>query len=108
MQASSLSFFGSLHWPADAGDMSHFGISCLLLSEEVTRPHVRAYCLVSISSVPVSEGIEIGQGCRFIGSLVRVLGKLPGGLVGAHHARLVSYVQVASSWLGSVFSWLDF
>ena len=50
------SFLGSLHWPADAGDMGHFGISYLevmilfeqwashrLLSEKVTRPHVRAH-----------------------------------------------------------------
>ena len=35
--------------------------------------------LSSLSSVPASEGIEIRQGCRFIGSLVRALGKLPGG-----------------------------
>ena len=32
--------------------------------------------LISVSSVPVSEGLEIRQECRFIGSLVRVLGKL--------------------------------
>ena len=51
-----------------------------LLSEKVTRPHVRAHRLVSISSVTVSEGIEIRQGSRFISSLVRALGKLPGGL----------------------------
>ena len=37
-----------------------------LLSEKVTRPHVRAHRPISISSVPVSEGIEIRQGCRFI------------------------------------------
>ena len=37
------------------------------------------WALVSISSVPVSEGIEIRQGCRFIRSLFRALGKLPGG-----------------------------
>ena len=46
-------------------------------------------------SVPVSEGIEIRHGCQFISSLVRALGKLPGGLgrflpcqVGTHLSRL--------------------
>ena len=33
-----------------------------------------------IPSVPVSEGIEIRQGCQFLSSLVRALAKLPGGL----------------------------
>ena len=77
-RASLLPFLGSLHWPADSGDLGHFGISYLevlilfeqwaghrLLSEKVTRPHVRAHRPISISSVPVSEGIEIRQGCRF-------------------------------------------
>ena len=44
-----------------------------LLSEKVTLPHFRTHRPISISSVPVSEGIEIRQGCRFIGSLVRTL-----------------------------------
>ena len=51
-----------------------------LLSEKVTRPHERAHRPISISSVPVPEGIEIRQVCRVIGSLVRALGKLPGRL----------------------------
>ena len=47
-------FLGSLHWPVDAVDMGHFGVSFLevlilfeqwaghrLLSEKVTRPHIR-------------------------------------------------------------------
>ena len=45
-----------------------------LLSEKVTRPHVRALRPISISSVPVSEGIEIGQERRSNSSLVRDLG----------------------------------
>ena len=66
------SFLGSLRWPAGAADMGHFGVSYLeilvlfgqwvghrLLGEHVTRPHVRASRPISISSVPVSEGIEI-------------------------------------------------
>ena len=58
-----------------------------LLSEKVTRPHVRAN--------PVSEGIEIRHGCQFLSSLVRAFAKLPGGLgrfmpcnLGSHLSRL--------------------
>ena len=53
MLLSSL-FLSSLHWPAGASDMGHFGASYLeililfeqwadhrLLREKVTRPHVR-------------------------------------------------------------------
>ena len=54
----------------------------LLLSEKVTRPHVRANRPILIPSVPVSEGIEIRRGCQFISSLVRALAKLPGGIGG--------------------------
>ena len=104
---SSLIFWVSLHWLTDDRDLGHFGTSYLevlilceqgaghrLLSEKVTRPHVRAHRPISISCVP-SEGIEIRQWCRFIRSLVRALGKLPGGLggflpcsVGGHMSRL--------------------
>ena len=48
-----------------------------LLSEKVTRHHVRADRPILIPSVPVSEGIEIRHGCQFISSLVRALAKLP-------------------------------
>ena len=102
------SFLRHLHWPSGSVDMGHFGVSFLellilfehwaghrLLSEKVTRPHVRAGRPISVSSVPVSEGIEIRHGCQFISSLVRALGKLPGGLgrflpcqVGTHLSRL--------------------
>ena len=102
------SFLSHLHWPSGSVDMGHFGVSVLellilfeqwaghrLLSEKVTRPHVRAGRPISVSSVPVSEGIEIRHGCQFISSLVRALGKLPGGLVrflpcqvGSHLSRL--------------------
>ena len=88
--------------------MGHFGISFLevlvlfeqwaghrLLSEKVVRPHVPANHPISISSVPVSEGTEMRQKCQFICSLVRALGKLPGGVgrflpcqVGSHVSRL--------------------
>ena len=86
----------------------HFGVSCLellilfeqwaghrLLSEKVTRPHVRAHRPILIPSVPVSEGIEIRHGCQFVSSLVRALSKFPGGLgrflpcsLGSHMSRL--------------------
>ena len=102
------SFLGTLHWPSGSVDLGHFGISFLellilfeqwaghrLLSEKVTRPHVRAGRPISLPSVPVSEGIEIRHGCQFLSSLIRALGKLPGGLgrflpcnLGTHLSRL--------------------
>ena len=63
------SFLGTLHWPSGSVDLGHFGISFLellilfeqwaghrLLSEKVTRPHIRAGRPISLPSVPVSEG----------------------------------------------------
>ena len=81
-----------MHWPTGVEDMGHLGVSYVevlilfeqwtghsLLSEKVARPHVRAQRPISISSLLVSEGIEIRQGCRSISSLVRALGELPCG-----------------------------
>ena len=102
------SFLSTLHWPSGADDFGHFGISFLellilfeqwaghrLLSEKVTRPHVRANRPILIPSVPVPEGIEIRHGCQYVSSLVRALAKLPGGLgrflpcgLGSHMSRL--------------------
>ena len=99
---------GTLHWLVDAVDIENFGVSFLeglvlfeqwaghrLLSEKVTRPHVRANRPILIPSVPVSEGIEIRHGCQFLGSLVRALAKLPGGIgrflpykISSHMSRL--------------------
>ena len=101
------SFLGTLHWPSGSVDLGHFGISFLellilfeqwaghrLLSEKVTRPHVRAGRSILLPSVPVSEGIEIRHGCQFLSSSVRALAKLPGGLgrflpcsLGSHTSR---------------------
>ena len=63
------SFLSHLRWPTGSADMGHFGISFLellilfeqwaghrLLSEKVTRPHVRAGRPFSVSSVPVFRG----------------------------------------------------
>ena len=87
------SFLNTLHWPSGTEDFGHFGVSFLellilfeqwaghrLLSEKVTRPHVRAHRPILIPSVPVSEGIEIRHGCQFVSSSVRALSKLLGGL----------------------------
>ena len=102
------SFLNTLHWPSGFVDLGHFGISFLellilfehwaghrLLGEKVTRPHVRAGRPISVSSVLVSEGMEIRHGCQFLSSPIRALGKLPGGLgrflpcqVGTHLSRL--------------------
>ena len=102
------SFLNTLHWPTESDDLGHFGVSSLellilfeqwaghrLLSERVTRPHVRAHRPILIPSVPVSEGIEIRHGCQFLSSLIRALAKLPGGIgrflpcrLGSHMSRL--------------------
>ena len=65
---------------------------------------------ISVSSVPVSEGMDIRHGCQFISSLLRALGKLPGRLgrflpcqVGTHLSRLRHL-----GWKESVFSWAYF
>ena len=49
---------------------------------------------ISVSAVPFGPGIDIGRSCRFIGSVIRFLGNLPGLArflpcrIGAHHCRL--------------------
>ena len=100
-------FLNTLQWPAGDVDLGHCGVSFLdvlvfveqwadhqLLSEKVTRPHVRANRPILIPSVPVSEGIEIRNGYQFLSSLARALAKLSGGLgrflprrVGSHMSR---------------------
>ena len=50
---------------------------------------------ISVSAVPVGPGTDIGRSCRFLGSLIRFLALLSGGLfrflpcrIGANHCRL--------------------
>ena len=101
-------FLGSLHWPVDAVDMRHFGVSLLEFSSfssnglatgcSVKRSLGLIFGLTVLSlipSAPVSEGAEIRQGCQFLSSLVRALAKLPGGLrrflpcsIGSYMSRL--------------------
>ena len=64
-----------------------------MLSEKVTRPHVRANRPILIPSVPVSEGIEIRHGFQLLSSLVRALAKLPGGLPRFLPCRLGSHLS---------------
>ena len=116
------SFLRSLHWLAGAEDKGHFRVSYLevlilseqwaghqLLSEKVTRSHFRAHHQISISSVLVSEGVEIRQRCRFISCLVRSLGTLPGGL--GRFCTMCgwqAYVHASAPGLGAVFPWVNF
>ena len=101
-------FLGTLHWPVDAVDMGHLGVFFFkkkkkflsffeqwaghrLLSEKVTRPHVRA--------VPVSEGIEIRHGFSF----VAWLGPHPNCLevwVGSCHVVLATTCPGNAIWGG--------
>ena len=75
-------FLGTLHWRAGAEDMGHFEVSVLevLILFEHWAGHWLLSENISISSVPVSQGIEIGQRCQCISSMVRALGKLSGGI----------------------------
>ena len=59
-----------------------------LLTEKVTRPHVRANRPILLPSVPVSEGIEIRHGCQFVSSLIRSLGRFLPCSLGSHMTRL--------------------
>ena len=50
---------------------------------------------ILVSAVPVGPGTNIGRSCMFLGSIIRALRCLPGGLarflpcgIGAHHCRL--------------------
>ena len=101
-------FLCSLHWPCGAGDPGIGGVSyfeLLILYErwaserlvvEGAVPFARRVGRpISVSAVPVGPGINIGHSCRFLGSNVRLLALLPGGLsrflpcrIGANHCRI--------------------
>ena len=107
--------WGSLHWPSDAGDVGHFGVSYLevlilfehwlghrLLSEKVTRMHhLRANRPFYVPPAPVTEGVQIRLGCQYISSFFRALGKLSGGL-----SRFIpGSIGGDMSGVVTVFSW---
>ena len=101
-------FFGTLHWPCGVGDLGVGGISYLELlilyeqwAGERLVPEVavpvgrRRGRPISVSAVPVGPGTDIGRSCMFLGSVIRILRGMPGGLerflpcgIGAHHCRL--------------------
>ena len=101
-------FLGTLHWPTGVGDLGIGGVSyleLLILYEiwagerlvpEVAVPVCRRRGRpILVSAVPVGPGTNIGRSCMFLGSLIRTLRRLPGGLarflpcgIGAHHCRL--------------------
>ena len=103
-----VSFLNSLQWPIGDLDLEVGGVSYVellimyelwageRLSLEKAHPrYLRPGRPISVSAVPFGPGIDIGRSCRFIGSLMRSLCLLPGGLrrfvpcsIGANHCRL--------------------
>ena len=101
-------FLGTLHWPFGVGDLGVGGVSyleLLILYERWAGERLVPDCAVpvgkrrgrpiSVSAVPVGPGTNIGRCCKFLGSVIRFFGSLPGGLarflpcgIGAHHCRL--------------------
>ena len=101
-------FLGTMHWPCGIGDLGIGGVSYLellilyeLWAGERLVPEVavpigrRGGRPILVSVVPVGPGTNIGRSCMFLGSLIRTLRGLPGGLarflpcgIGAHHCRL--------------------
>ena len=87
-------FLGTLHWPCWLVDLGHHGgfvfwevlsfceqwTEHRQLCEKAGWPHHRPDRPMSISSVLVTGGNEIRLCCQFVGSLVRALHQLPGGV----------------------------
>ena len=71
-----------------------------LLSEKVTRPHIRPNRPILIPSAPVSEGVEIRHGCQFVSSLVRACPSSLTVWVGSCHVVLVPTCQGFVIWGG--------
>ena len=98
----------SLHWPVGDLDLGVGGVSYLELLilyelwagerrflEKAHPRYLRPRRPISVSAVPFGPGIDIWRSCRFIGSLMRSLCLLPGGLrrfvpcsIGANHCGL--------------------
>ena len=113
------SFLSTLRWPAGLNEMAKYGISFLellvlfeqwvghrLLSEKTVPVKSRAGRGISPGSSPISDGVQIRLGCQFVGSPLRSLAKLPGGLsrfipcsLGRHLSRLRHF------WLASTRAW---
>ena len=103
-----VSFLNSLHWPVGDLDLGVGGVSYveLLIIYELWagewlflgKSHPRYLCPgrpISVSAVPFGPGIDIWRSCCFIGSLMRALCLLLGGLgrfvpcsIGANHCML--------------------
>ena len=102
------SFLSTLRWPEGLKEMGKFGVSFLeifilfevwlghrLLPEKTVPARSRPGRCVNIEPPPVPEGVQIRVGCQFVGSMLRSLGSLPGGLgrfipgsLGPHLCRL--------------------
>ena len=98
----------SLSWPGDISDLGKWGISCvelLILYERWAGERLRIEDSVpkcrrpgrpiSVSAAPLCPDTDLWKLCRFLGSMMRALKGLPGGLgrffpgrIGANHGRL--------------------
>ena len=107
-----VSFLGSLHWPVGRVDLGVGSISYVellilyelwagerLILKKAHPRYLRPGRPISVSAVPFGPGINIWRSCRFIGSLMRSLCLLPGGLrrfvpcsIGANHCRLLRHI----------------
>ena len=72
-----------------------FGLARGSLLKKATPRYLRQGRSISVSAVPFGPGIDIWRSCRFIGSLMRSLCLIPGGLrrfvpcsIGANHCGL--------------------
>ena len=103
-----MAFLGPLHWPVGGADVGVGGVSYVemvvfcerwagerLTPEKAHPRYLRPGRPISVSAVPFGPGIDIWRSCRVIGTLMRSLCTLLGGLgsfvpcaIGANHCRL--------------------
>ena len=101
-------FLSSLSWPGEVSDLGPGGISYVellilyerwagerLRVEDSLPKYRRPGRSISVSAAPLVPDTHIWKRCRFLGSMLRALTKLPGGLgrfipgrIGANHGRL--------------------